>query len=366
NTYNSLIASAFFLLLYNPYFLFDISFQLSYAGLLGILYFHPYIFGWGQLKFQLISEYYLLNQIWSLTAVSLAAMLTTTPLSLYYFHQFPGSFWISGLIVVPLATLVLYAGLFLFAISKFFLFAYWVGKFLELVILGMNYSLSCIEKIPPGVIRDFWLERNETALWYLVVALLAAALHERRIIWLKYGLFLTVILGMKFNLSVFFARQQHFIVFYEAGREILIDVFKGKEVLSVKSSEISDKQIQFAAYNNRIAHQIARTDVQYLSIVDSLPKTKVLNIEGYSLLLLSDEHQVDLIPPNTFFKYILIYDNPRLDFELLQNKVKFSKIVIAADNTLKSLQFYKKECLARGIPCHDIKLDGTLVEAFDE
>ena len=96
NIYNSLAVSAFFLLLYNPYFLFDVSFQLSYVGLLSIVYFHPYIYKYGMEKVWVLCEYWLPNKIWELISVSLAAMIATTPLSLYYFHQFPPYFWLSG------------------------------------------------------------------------------------------------------------------------------------------------------------------------------------------------------------------------------------------------------------------------------
>ena len=44
NIYNAIFASAFILLLWNPYYLMQVGFQLSYLAVLGIVYFHPWNF----------------------------------------------------------------------------------------------------------------------------------------------------------------------------------------------------------------------------------------------------------------------------------------------------------------------------------
>jgi competence protein ComEC len=44
NSYNLIGISAFFLLLYYPYYLFDAGFQLSYLAVCGLVYFHPKIY----------------------------------------------------------------------------------------------------------------------------------------------------------------------------------------------------------------------------------------------------------------------------------------------------------------------------------
>jgi competence protein ComEC len=87
NTYNLIAISAFFLLLYDPYYLFDVGFQLSYLAVIGLVYFHPIIFDVFYIKNKL------LEPIWSYCALSIAAQLATFPLSIYYFHQFRNFFF---------------------------------------------------------------------------------------------------------------------------------------------------------------------------------------------------------------------------------------------------------------------------------
>ena len=109
--YNTLAASAFFLLSIQPYMLFEVGFQLSYLAVIGIIYFQEKIYG------QLYIANKLGDYIWKLTSVAIAAQLVTLPISLYYFHQFPVYFWLSGLVVIPAAVLIMTFAVALFVVA---------------------------------------------------------------------------------------------------------------------------------------------------------------------------------------------------------------------------------------------------------
>lgn len=104
---NNVLVSAFVLLLIHPMMLFRVGFQLSYAAVLGIIIFHPYIDRW------IPSENRIIRSIWSLTAVSVAAQIGTFPITLYYFNQFPIIFALTNLIAIPGAFLIVAGGLLL-------------------------------------------------------------------------------------------------------------------------------------------------------------------------------------------------------------------------------------------------------------
>ena len=99
--YNTLALSALLLLLYNPFWLWDVGFQLSYAAVLSIIIFFKPIYNWFYFQNKMI------DAVWKLMAVTLAAQLLTTPFSLYYFHQFPLLFFITNLVAVPLSSAIL-------------------------------------------------------------------------------------------------------------------------------------------------------------------------------------------------------------------------------------------------------------------
>lgn len=110
-SYNTLAAAAFFLLLSNPFNLFDVSFQMSFMAVCAILFFQPKVRRLYKPKGK-ITRY-----IWNLSTVSLSAQLGVFPLVLYHFGSFPTYFFIANLLVVPLLSLAIYAAVPLTAAS---------------------------------------------------------------------------------------------------------------------------------------------------------------------------------------------------------------------------------------------------------
>ena len=93
--YNSLASSAFVLLCYDPFMLWDVGFQLSYFAVAGIVIAQRYIYNWFYFSNKL------LNETWKLAAVSLSAQIFTLPVCIYYFHQLPVMFLLSNIIAIP-------------------------------------------------------------------------------------------------------------------------------------------------------------------------------------------------------------------------------------------------------------------------
>jgi len=101
---HSLITSMFFILLLKPLFLFDVGFQLSYLAVFGIVWIKPLFYKLWEPK------YFLVDKVWQLITVSLAAQIGVLPISLYYFHQFPGLFLLANSIIIPLLGILLSGG----------------------------------------------------------------------------------------------------------------------------------------------------------------------------------------------------------------------------------------------------------------
>jgi len=110
NSLNTLAISAFILLLIRPAFCFDVGFQLSYAAVASIIIIKPILDSWWSFKNK-IANWHL-----DLLKISIAAQIGVFPLSLYYFHQFPGLFFMSNLVIIPCLMLVLGLGIVLFVL----------------------------------------------------------------------------------------------------------------------------------------------------------------------------------------------------------------------------------------------------------
>lgn len=372
NVYNMLSVSALFLLCYNPYFLFDVSFQLSYAGLLSIVYFYPYIYKFALNRLRFLSENKIANYFWEITALSLAAMIGTTPISIYYFHQFPTFFWLSGLIVVPLATIALGAGLLLFLLQYFNPIANLIGQFLKWVIWLMNKSLNWIEQIPPGVQRHLWLDMLAVCLAYFVIYCIGVALFKKEGKWLKFASFGLLGLVLQYNYQKINSNRQNIMIVYSAGKDFLLDIIEGEKTISLQSDGTSERSIDFAAYNCRLAHRNSGESIQTYQISDSLElkncrlTQQFCQYKNKSFFLLNHPKQLENLQGQAQVDYLIIHNSPFLDFELLSQKLNIGKIIFTSANKIGALNFYKKQCQNRGITFYDIKEQGAFVEDFEK
>jgi len=98
---NILLVSAFILLLYNPFYVTDVGFLLSYFALFGLLYFQPKLSACWQ------PDSKILGYGWQSLTASVAATLSTLPITLFYFKQFPLWFFVCNIVVVPATFLLL-------------------------------------------------------------------------------------------------------------------------------------------------------------------------------------------------------------------------------------------------------------------
>ena len=144
---NIVFLSAFILLIYKPNLFYDVGFQLSYLAVIGIVYFY------NKFKKHIEKRSLVIKFFFGLALVSVSAQLSTGLLSVYYFHSFPISFLWANLIILPLITLLLYAGLlylFLLIIGlQFDLFdqfiIYYVDWILTILSFLERYSFAPIE-----------------------------------------------------------------------------------------------------------------------------------------------------------------------------------------------------------------------------
>jgi len=171
---NLLAAAVFFLLLFRPWMIHHVGFQLSVFAVGGILYFQPFLFrSW--FPPDRLSSYF-----WSLFCVTLAAQLGTLMLSLFHFHRFPVYFLLSGLFVVPLAGLFLGAGVATLGLHQFLpALAPATGWVLERLARLMNALVLGISDLPGASLRDLYPAGYWSWLLPLAAGLLLYALQRR-------------------------------------------------------------------------------------------------------------------------------------------------------------------------------------------
>ena len=238
NSYNLIGISAFFLLLYYPYYLFDAGFQLSYLAVCGLVYFHPKIY---QIFFfrNKFADY-----IWSYCALSIAAQLATFPLSLFYFHQFPVYFLLSNLLIILPVTIIMYSGILLLAIPFEGVLLH-LGKFLSGLINLTNDILFRIEDLPFSGISGIWI--NGFQLFLICIVILAFLLwSELRLkIFVFTALTSCLILFMSISFDRILNSRKEELIFFSIRNKSAIAYSHGAKCIVLADFDSADKVFSY-------------------------------------------------------------------------------------------------------------------------
>ena len=181
-SYNTLAIAAFFSLIINPFYLFNVGFQLSFACVFAILFFQPKIVKLYTPKHKLS------NYFWNLLTVSLAAQLGAFPIVLFYFGTFPTYFFITNLLILPFIGGIIYFAVSLTLVS---LLAFLNLDFLQLVskviIIVMQFLIKTVlkvvyffESLPMSVFDGFYISTLQLFLIFAGLFLLTVYLMDKR------------------------------------------------------------------------------------------------------------------------------------------------------------------------------------------
>lgn len=243
NIFNSLAASAFLLLLINPFNLTDVGFQLSYVAVLSIVVFFPLLYKLAEFNS------WVGNQLWSLVAVTLAAQILTTPVSLYYFHQFPNLFLVSNLLMIPLSTVIMYSAMAILPFAGVHWMMAWMGKVFNAMVWLLNQIVLTIEGLPYSLTKGIYITGFQVCLLYVFVVAMALYLVMKRVRFLLVGIGVVLILLTQSLIEKYINNHQHEMLIYNDKDNLIIQFRNGSSSVWLVDStcEHLNRYIQVAS-----------------------------------------------------------------------------------------------------------------------
>jgi competence protein ComEC len=171
---NTLCVAAFIMLLIKPTYLWDISFQMSFMAMVGILllYIHFY-----HLLPHINNKFF--NALWGMFCISLSAQILTFPLIAYYFGRFSCYSLITNFLVVPSASCVIYLAFAAFVLTPLPSLQMVVGWMLNQLVNFLNNVLMKVSSFPGASIEEINISVLQTIIIYVMIACL--------LMLLKYG-----------------------------------------------------------------------------------------------------------------------------------------------------------------------------------
>jgi competence protein ComEC len=341
-TLNSVFLSLMLLLLIRPQWIFEVGFQLSYSAVISIVLFQPLLSGLYQPSTK-AGKYF-----WGLLTVTIAAQAGVLPLSLYYFHQFPGLFFLTNLLILPFLGLILFAGVLVIVLALAGLLPSFLVKTYEFIIEMLNGSVALIARQEQFLFKDIPFSLAEVIGWYILIFaiyLLWKAFSYRKLLLTLASVILLQLIYVSETIS----SEDQFIVFHRS-RSTMIGQTEGKNLKLFHNLAIS------AAEMNLIKNYT--TGEKLSEITEQAPRNIYLQ-KGHFLILLDSS---GIVPGNIPQESLLVLSgSPRINLERVLEQVKPRAVIADGNNYRSFVSRWKQASQEKGVKFHFTGEDGAYI-----
>ncbi|APG65332.1 competence protein [Tenacibaculum todarodis] len=342
---HSLITSIFLLLLVKPLLLFDVGFQLSYLAVFGIIWVQPKLYSLWQPKVVI------LDKGWQLFTVSIAAQMGVLPISLYYFHQFPGLFLLSNLVIIPFLGAILIGGIIVIILSLFEVLPQFIVETYGAIISLMNTFVSWISKQESFLFSEISMSGVLMLSWYFVIIFGFLFFIKKRpknfILWLIS----IVLVQSLFIFNDFQKNKKHeFIVFHKNKKSVLgervgdtLYVFHNLDTAMIKQEKVLISYKVGEVINLKYettSPSIFQFKNQQIIVVDSLGIYKVDSLKN---------------------PIVILQNSPKINLERLIDTLNPKEIIANGSNYKSYIASWRETCRYKKTPFYATGKDGAYV-----
>lgn len=346
-TLNILLLSAVFLLLFQPYFIFDVGFQLSYSAVLSIVCFQPFL-----LKIFYFHNYFA-SKLWSIATLTLTAQLGVLPLSLFYFHQFPLLFFVSNLVIIPFIGLMLAGSILSMLLSCLgFMFPILITVF-GFLIDSLLWFVQLIAAKSDFLITNIYFSISLLIGAYLVLLFLIFYLYQRKTAFLF--LFLVGILGWEsaYIFQQHQLQQVHKFYVFQRSRQTLLGLEQG-QTLQLYGNQEEKESVENSGFLKSFLASEGIQQHHYSSEIKNLYFFRgkyifVIDKNGVSQL-------TDFQPD-----YIILRNSPKINLDRLLDVYNPIAIIADGSNYKSYVVRWRKTCSIKKAPFHSTSKKGAFV-----
>lgn len=336
NIFHTLLVSILLILLFEPSFLFDVGFQLSYFALFFILWLQPLLAQLWSTKNKFG------NYFWEILTVSFAAQIGTLPLSMYYFHQFPGLFFLTNLVIIPFLGVIMGLGVLVMVLAAFDFVPLFFVKTLEWSIWFLNKIINLIASLEQFIFRDIPFN------WQLLLS--AYLLIVATIVWFKrpsFNRLVLVLVGVIVFQAAYF--QTHWII--QNQKELVIFNSRKNTLIAERNGEkitlhANDSLLKTAS-KNQVFNSYSMGNFSSLKSKKRLRNLMYFN--GNKILVVDSS---GVYPKGIRPDIVVLTQSPKINFERFLQDIQPKMVVADASNFRTIQKLWKASCLKEKIPFH--------------
>lgn len=347
---NTLSAAAFFMLLYSPEWLFDIGFQLSFCAVASLLLFNPYIDS-------LIRPHtWIGKKSWQLTSVSISAQLGTAPLVAYYFYRFSVYFILSGLVVIPFASIIMYVSVFLLICTPIPSIQILIASLLQKIVQLLNILLNCIIELPYSSIDGIFLHSFEIVLIYATLIFFIFFLKSNKAKRMIYTLCCMIALITIHFYYLTESKSSNYIQFYNIRACPSVHCIACNRqswlVCPNQHTDIDEIQKKMIRHWNRLHLEKPQIIIDSYHNKHLITQSGIISFNGIRIAMISDNRwRYQRANSVMNLDYLYICRGYRGKLEELFSMFKTRRIILDSSLSKWQQENYAKACYNSHIPC---------------
>lgn len=342
NIYHTLLVSMLLILLFEPYFLFDIGFQLSYLALFSILWLQPILKNIWNPKNKIIIN------IWNVLTISFAAQIGTLPLCLYYFHQFPGLFFVTNLIIIPVLSFIMIAGILVMILAVFIAPPLFLIQIFEKSIYILNKLIHFVASFDSFVIREISFNNYYLFAFYLWIIFAFIWLEKPNYLKLIGVLSTTIILQLSFIYTKKEIQTQQEMIVYNMKKKTIITERNGKDINLFCNDDLLKKTSKNSIINSYLVGNFSNVK----------KKTKIKNILFFNKKRISIIDSTGIYLKDKQPDILLLIESPKINLERIIKNLHPKIIIADASNSYPIQKYWKTTCMKQKIPFHSTNEKG--------
>ncbi|WP_164905198.1 ComEC/Rec2 family competence protein [Aequorivita ciconiae] len=343
NGINTLFLSLLTILIINPLWLFQVGFQLSYLAVFFILWLHPILYKIGY------STNWFLRKLWGIASVTICAQIGVLPLNLYYFHQFPGLFLLTNIVVLPFLTILMCGGLLIVILAVINTLPDWLAETYNAMIEALNGFIYWIADKDEFLFKDIHFSTLKVLGTYLMVIALGMLLRKLNYSRLVYSLLSMTILVGVFIYDEFRTSKNQLILFHKNNKTILAYKRRG-EMLIFHNDSTADAGNAYPIKSYKTAMNIRNISETSLPTVVSYKNRNILILDSLALF-----------PKQGNIHTVILTENSKVNLTRLIDSVKPFRVLADGTNYYSYKNRWKATCKLKKLPFFDTAEQGAFL-----
>lgn len=344
NIYNTISISIFLMLLVKPIYLFDVGFQMSYLAVLAIVSVQPMLYKLWKTPNLVIDKF------WQILTVTIAAQLGVAPLGLFYFHQFPGLFFISNLVIIPVLGIILGLGIFVIFLALLDSLPEVIAEVFSFIIDTLNAFIVWVAQFETFLLKDVSFSLYHLLVSYLVLISVIFLWKEKTIKYLNYAL-MSLLLYSSVMLYTKHQNSYNEFIIFNKNRATIIGEKRNTNLQITHSFDSLKMKSDNTLKNYKVGRYINLTTIDNLNFVYPFKDDYILVVDSLGVYETK----------KLMSKYVLLTNSPRINLNRLIDSLKPKYIIADASNYKSYVQRWKTTCMNKKIPFHSTYEKGAFV-----